>query len=242
LISIKDVNISFGQQQVLENISFDIQDKETIMVVGQSGCGKSVLMKIIAGLLPADSGTVLIGGQNLMKCSKDEAIQIRQTLAMLFQGSALLDSLNVFQNVALPLFEHTSLSGQEIEKQVKDKLAQVGLSDILLKMPSELSGGMRKRVAFARAIITSPRYIIYDEPTTGLDPVLASEIITLISRLHNTQSTATVIVTHDLYCIEKIAGRIVMLADNNIIFDGSYDKFKNASDRRIKRFLYSTER
>ena len=212
------------------------------MVVGQSGCGKSVLMKIIAGLLSPDSGTVLINGQNLMQCSKDEAIQIRQKLAMLFQGSALLDSLNVYQNVALPLFEHTSLSELEIEKQVKDKLAQVGLSDILLKMPSELSGGMQKRVAFARAIITSPRYIIYDEPTTGLDPVLASEITTLIDRLHHAQSTATVIVTHDLYCIQKIAGRIVMLADNNIIFDGSYEKFKNASDRRIKRFLYSTER
>ncbi|MCF7912931.1 MAG: ATP-binding cassette domain-containing protein [Candidatus Cloacimonetes bacterium] len=242
MISINDVSISFGEQSVLENVSFDIHDEEIIMVVGQSGCGKSVLMKIIAGLLPPDQGYVTINGKNLMQSSKDEAIQIRQKLAMLFQGSALLDSLNVYQNVALPLFEHTRLSDQEIEEQVKEKLAKVGLSDILLKMPSELSGGMRKRVAFARAIITSPRYIIYDEPTTGLDPVLASEITALISNLHSTQSTATVIVTHDLYCIEKISGRIVMLADKNIIFDGSYEKFKNASDKRIQRFLYSTER
>jgi len=242
LIQIKNVSISFDKQVVLENISFDINDKETILVVGQSGCGKSVLMKIIAGLLIPDSGKVIIDGKQLVESSKPDAIKIRQNLAMLFQGSALLDSMNVFQNVALPLFEHTKLSHQEIEKLVKEKLALVGLTDILHRMPAELSGGMKKRVAFARAIITNPQYIIYDEPTTGLDPVMASEIISLISKLHHTHSTATVIVTHDLYCIEKISGRIVMLADNNIIFDGNYNNYKNVQDKRIKKFLYSTER
>ncbi|MDP8210443.1 MAG: ATP-binding cassette domain-containing protein [Candidatus Stygibacter australis] len=242
MIQIKNVSISFDKQVVLENISFDINDKETILVVGQSGCGKSVLMKIIAGLLIPDSGKVIIDGKQLVESSKPDAIKIRQNLAMLFQGSALLDSMNVFQNVALPLFEHTKLSHQEIEKLVKEKLALVGLTDILHRMPAELSGGMKKRVAFARAIITNPQYIIYDEPTTGLDPVMASEIISLISKLHHTHSTATVIVTHDLYCIEKISGRIVMLADNNIIFDGNYNNYKNVQDKRIKKFLYSTER
>ncbi|MDP8219968.1 MAG: ATP-binding cassette domain-containing protein [Candidatus Stygibacter frigidus] len=242
MIQIKDVSISFGQQRVLENINFDINTNETILVVGQSGCGKSVLMKIIAGLLIPDRGSVIIECQQLTKSNHKDAIKIRQNLAMLFQGSALLDSMNVFQNVALPLFEHTKLSHQEIEKLVIEKLALVGLKDILHRMPAELSGGMKKRVAFARAIITNPQYIIYDEPTTGLDPVIASEIINLISKLHHTYSTTTVIVTHDLYCIEQIAGRIVMLADNNIIFDGSYDDYKNADDKRIKRFLYSTER
>jgi len=242
LIQIKNVSISFDKQVVLENINFDINENETILVVGQSGCGKSILMKIIAGLLIPDSGKVIIDGNQLIESSKSDAIKIRQNLAMLFQGSALLDSMNVFQNVALPLFEHTKFSHQEIEKLVKEKLALVGLTDILHRMPAELSGGMKKRVAFARAIITNPKYIIYDEPTTGLDPVMASEIISLISKLHHTHSTATVIVTHDLYCIEKISGRIVMLADNNIIFDGSYDDYKNADDKRIQKFLYSTER
>ena len=242
MIQIKNVSISFDKQVVLENINFDINENETILVVGQSGCGKSILMKIIAGLLIPDSGKVIIDGNQLIESSKSDAIKIRQNLAMLFQGSALLDSMNVFQNVALPLFEHTKFSHQEIEKLVKEKLALVGLTDILHRMPAELSGGMKKRVAFARAIITNPKYIIYDEPTTGLDPVMASEIISLISKLHHTHSTATVIVTHDLYCIEKISGRIVMLADNNIIFDGSYDDYKNADDKRIQKFLYSTER
>jgi len=242
LIQIKDVSISFDQQPVLENISFDINNNETILVVGQSGCGKSVLMKIIAGLLIPDRGSVIIEGRQLTKSNKKDAIKIRQNLAMLFQGSALLDSMNVFQNVSLPLFEHTKLTHQEIEKLVKEKLSLVGLTDILHRMPAELSGGMKKRVAFARAIITNPQYIIYDEPTTGLDPVIASEIINLISKLHHTHSTTTVIVTHDLYCIKQISGRIVMLADKNIIFDGSYDDYKNADDKRIKKFLYSTER
>jgi len=242
LIQIKDVSISFDQQPVLENISFDINNNETILVVGQSGCGKSVLMKIIAGLLIPDRGSVIIEGRQLTKSNKKDAIKIRQNLAMLFQGSALLDSMNVFQNVSLPLFEHTKLTHQEIEKLVKEKLSLVGLTDILHRMPAELSGGMKKRVAFARAIITNPQYIIYDEPTTGLDPVIASEIINLINKLHHTHSTTTVIVTHDLYCIKQISGRIVMLADKNIIFDGSYDDYKNADDKRIKKFLYSTER
>jgi len=242
LIQIKDVSISFDQQPVLENISFDINNNETILVVGQSGCGKSVLMKIIAGLLIPDRGSVIIEGRQLTKSNKKDAIKIRQNLAMLFQGSALLDSMNVFQNVSLPLFEHTKLTHQEIEKLVKEKLSLVGLTDILHRMPAELSGGMKKRVAFARAIITNPQYIIYDEPTTGLDPVIASEIINLIIKLHHTHSTTTVIVTHDLYCIKQISGRIVMLADKNIIFDGSYDDYKNADDKRIKKFLYSTER
>lgn len=242
MIQIKDVSISFDQQPVLENISFDINNNETILVVGQSGCGKSVLMKIIAGLLIPDRGSVIIEGRQLTKSNKKDAIKIRQNLAMLFQGSALLDSMNVFQNVSLPLFEHTKLTHQEIEKLVKEKLSLVGLTDILHRMPAELSGGMKKRVAFARAIITNPQYIIYDEPTTGLDPVIASEIINLINKLHHTHSTTTVIVTHDLYCIKQISGRIVMLADKNIIFDGSYDDYKNADDKRIKKFLYSTER
>lgn len=242
MIEVKDICVSFGEQAVLRDISFEIEKRKTVLVVGQSGCGKSVLMKTICGLLEAEKGKVLIDGVDLSKCSRQQAIETRQKLTMLFQGSALLDSLNVYQNIALPLFEHTGMPAEEIEKQVRAKLELVGLGGILHKMPSELSGGMKKRVAFARAIITNPDYIIYDEPTTGLDPVLSSEIVKLITLLHKQQETATVIVTHDLYCLEKISGRVIMLSEQEIIFDGSYETFKNSSDERIRKFLYSTER
>jgi phospholipid/cholesterol/gamma-HCH transport system ATP-binding protein len=242
MIEIKNISIAFNEHEVLQNINFEIREQETILVVGQSGSGKSVLMKIIAGLLVPDTGCVLIDGISLQSIHIRHSIKTREKLAMLFQGSALLDSLNVYQNIALPLFEHSSLSSEQIEKLVRGKLELVGLDDILSYMPSELSGGMKKRVAFARAVITNPRYIIYDEPTTGLDPVLASEIIALISKMHKSHKTATIIVTHDLYCLEKISGRVIMLADSNIIFDGKYSDFKNAGDSRIQRFLYSTER
>lgn len=242
MIEIKNISKSFTEHLVLENINLNIKEKETVLIVGKSGSGKSVLMKIIDGLLYPDKGQVLIDGEDIQSSRGTAELRIRQKLAMLFQGSVLLDSLNVFQNVALPLVEHTSLSDDEITRLVKDKLQQVGLANILHKQPSELSGGMKKRVALARAVITNPKYLIYDEPTTGLDPVFASEIIELIGNLHQKQKMATIIVTHDLYCIERIAGRIVMLADSHIIFDGNLQEYKNAEDARIKRFLNATER
>ncbi|MCF7918585.1 MAG: ATP-binding cassette domain-containing protein [Candidatus Cloacimonetes bacterium] len=242
MIELKNISIGFNEQSVLQNINLQIREQETLLIVGQSGSGKSVLVKIIDGLLPHDEGSVIIDGEDLQNSRGQSALLIRQKLAMLFQGSALLDSLNVYQNVALPLLEHTRLSESEIFQQVTDKLAMVGLSGIMKRFPSELSGGMKKRVALARAIITNPKYIIYDEPTTGLDPVIAGEIIELIKNLHQQQEVATIIVTHDLYCIERIGGRIVMLADTDIIFDGNLDEFKNAGDSRIRRFLYSTDR
>lgn len=242
MIQVNNISVSFGSQQVLQNINFSINEEKTLLIIGKSGCGKSVLMKTIAGLIEPDAGQVLIDGVDLRHSSPEKALQTRQKLAMLFQGSALLDSLNVYQNVSLPLFEHSSLKPPEIKDLVENRLELVGLKDVLKKMPSELSGGMKKRVAFARAVIINPSYIIYDEPTTGLDPVIASEIVKLIGILHNSQKTASVIVTHDLYCLSQIKGRIVMLADKQIIFDGCYQDFINSSEKRIKRFLYSTKR
>jgi len=242
MIKLNNISINFGEHSVLENINLTIREHETLLIVGQSGSGKSVLVKIIDGLLQPASGTVHIDDDDIHKSKGQDELRIRQKLAMLFQSSALLDSLNVYQNIALPLLEHTNFSDTEIAALVDEKLAMVGLNGILKRLPSELSGGMQKRVALARAIITNPRYIIYDEPTTGLDPVIASEIVKLIKELHNQQKMATIIVTHDLYAIQKISGRIVMLADRNIIFDGNLKEFKNAEDSRIKRFIEATDR
>jgi phospholipid/cholesterol/gamma-HCH transport system ATP-binding protein len=237
VIEIKGLTISFDGETVLENIDLDIRKNEITTIVGQSGCGKSVLMKTIEGLINPETGTVLVDGKNIFSLSSKELNSTRRKLAMLFQGAALLDSLNVYQNVALPLMEHSKLSEDKILMLVTDKLKLLGLIDVLDKMPSELSGGMKKRVALARAIIMQPEYIIYDEPTTGLDPIIAAEIIELILRLHNNFAVTSIIITHDLNCIRKIKGRIAMIHDKKIIFDGTFNDFINDNGVYIKKFI-----
>ena len=237
MIEIKGLTISFDGKTVLENIDLDIRKNEITTIVGQSGCGKSVLMKIIEGLITPETGTVLVDENNIFSLSRRELNSTRRKLAMLFQGAALLDSLNVYQNVALPLIEHSKLSEDKILVLVTDKLKLLGLIDVLDKMPSELSGGMKKRVALARAIIMQPEYIIYDEPTTGLDPVIADEIVELILKLHNNFAVTSIIITHDLNCIHKIKGRIAMIHNKKIVFDGTYNDFINDTGIYIKKFI-----
>ena len=237
MIEIIGLTINFDGETVLENIDLDIRKNEITTIVGQSGCGKSVLMKTIEGLIIPETGTVLVDESNIFSLSRKELNSTRRKLAMLFQGAALLDSLNVYQNVALPLMEHSKLAEDKILALVTDKLKLLGLIDVLDKMPSELSGGMKKRVALARAIIMQPEYIIYDEPTTGLDPIIAAEIIELILKLHNNFSITSIIITHDLNCIRKIKGRIAMIHDKKIVFDGTYSDFINDNGVYIKKFL-----
>jgi len=237
VIEIKGLTISFDDEIVLENIDLDIHKNEITTIVGQSGCGKSVLMKTIEGLINPETGTVFVDGKNIFSLSRKELNSTRRKLAMLFQGAALLDSLNVYQNVALPLMEHSKLSENKILALVTDKLKLLGLIDVLDKMPSELSGGMKKRVALARAIIMQPEYIIYDEPTTGLDPIIADEIIELILKLYNNFAITSIIITHDLNCIRKIKGRIAMIHDKKIVFDGTYNDFINDNGVYIKKFI-----
>lgn len=237
MIKIKGLTISFDGETILENIDLDIRKNEITTIVGQSGCGKSVLMKTIEGLIKPETGTVFVDGNNIFSLSRKELNSTRRKLAMLFQGAALLDSLNVYQNVALPLMEHSKLAEDKILALVTDKLKLLGLIDVLDKMPSELSGGMKKRVALARAIIMQPEYIIYDEPTTGLDPIIAAEIIELILKLHNNFSITSIIITHDLNCIRKIKGRIAMIYDKKIVFDGTYSDFINDNGVYIKKFI-----
>ena len=237
MIKIKNLTVSFENETVLENINLTIPENEITVIVGESGCGKTVLMKTVEGLFQPDSGEILIDEIDIFSRKRKELQKIRQKMAMLFQSSALLDSYNVFQNVALPLFEHTKKSEKEITQIVKEKLKLVGLENILTKMPSELSGGMKKRVALARAIILQPKYMIYDEPTTGLDPSISSEITGLILKMQRTLKITSIVVTHDLDCIDKIANRIIMLHQKKIIFDGKYDDFKNANQKEIRKFL-----
>jgi phospholipid/cholesterol/gamma-HCH transport system ATP-binding protein len=236
MIEIKDLTIGFDGNNVLENINFNIHKNNITIIVGQSGCGKSVLVKTIEGLYKPLNGKVIIDGYDIFSLKRKQLQQIRRKLTMLFQGSALLDSLNVYQNVSLPLFEHTEFSEKDIYDIVTEKLELVGLKDILYKMPSELSGGMKKRVALARAIILHPEYIIYDEPTTGLDPIIADEINKLILKLYKNFKIVPIIITHDFDCIKKIGEKIVMIHDKKIIFDGTLSDYKNSHDPRIKKF------
>ncbi|MFC1898140.1 ABC transporter ATP-binding protein [Candidatus Cloacimonadota bacterium] len=237
MIEIKDLTISFDDKTVLEKLNLNIAKGQITTIVGQSGCGKSVLMKAIEALIAPQSGELIIDGVNFFALSHRELNIARQKIAMLFQGAALLDSLNVYQNVALPLKEHTKLSDDEIFQLVDEKLKLVGLSGLHKEMPSELSGGMKKRVGLARAIIMQPDYIIYDEPTTGLDPIIAEEIIRLILKLHNNYEVTSIIITHDLSCIGKIQGNVAMIHDKKIVFDGNYKDFINSDLEIIKNFI-----
>ena len=237
MIKIENLAVQFGEDVILDGVNLQINQGEITQILGQSGSGKSVLMKTVEGLHQPSKGRVEIDGTNIFKLNRKELNNFRTRLAMLFQGAALLDSLNVFQNVALPLKEHTSKKDDEILEIVKSNLELVGLTDILEKMPSELSGGMKKRVALARAISLNPEYIIYDEPTTGLDPLMADEIAELILKMHEKKKITTIVITHDQNCIEKLKGNIALIHDKKILFDGSYNEFKNADNKIVRSFL-----
>jgi len=236
MIEIKELEVSLSGKEILNDINLNIKSGEICTIIGQSGSGKSVLMKTVEGLFMPSAGTVLIDGKDIFQLSVRKKNKVRRKLAMLFQGSALLDSLNVFQNVALPIIEHSSASKEEVVKKVRTSLEMVGLLDVMEKMPSELSGGMKKRAALARAIVLQPEYIIYDEPTTGLDPIIADEIIKLILKLFREQGITPIIITHDFNCINLIKGRIIMIFDKGIIFDGTYEEFRNSTDKRVRNF------
>ncbi len=237
MIEVRDLTIGFGDTPVLDGISLAIKESETTVIVGASGSGKTVLMKTIEGLFHPWKGEILIDDENFFNLDRRGKKRVRQKLSMLFQGAALLDSMNVFQNIALPLVEHSKLSHEEIEQKVHEKLTLVGLADIDSRMPAELSGGMKKRVGLARAIIREPKYIIYDEPTTGLDPIIATEIVALIKKLRQTLNITSIVITHDLYCIDQVAERVVMLHEGHIVFDGTYEQFKSSKVPEVVRFL-----
>jgi len=237
MIELINLSKSFEDHLVLDNLNFNIIEGETVVIIGRSGCGKSVMLKHIIGILKPDSGQVMIDGHDITKLSPNELNHMRMKFGMLFQGGALFDSLDVRENVGFALYEHTSLSSSQIEKRVAECLELVGLAGVENLKPSELSGGMRKRVALARAIAVNPKIIMYDEPTTGLDPIMADAINDLIIRLHDRLKVTSIAVTHDMKSAYKIASRIAMLYEGKIIAVGKPDEIKTTDNPLVKQFI-----
>lgn len=237
MIDVINLHKSFGENEVLKGLNLTIDTGVTEVIIGRSGCGKSVLLKHIIGIMKPDSGQVIIDGQDVTKLSGKELSGLRMKFGMLFQGSALFDSLTVAENVGFNLIEHSDLDSQTIAKRIKESLSLVGLYGIENLMPSELSGGMKKRVGLARAICVRPQIILYDEPTAGVDPIMADAINDLIKVLHDKLEITSIAVTHDMVSAYKIASKIAMLYDGKIIGHGSADEIKNTSDPTMKQFV-----
>jgi phospholipid/cholesterol/gamma-HCH transport system ATP-binding protein len=238
VIDIKNLKKSFGNQDVLKNISLKLHNGENLVVLGKSGSGKSVLIKCIVGLLNSDAGEINVFGKNVTSLKRNELGEIRKSIGFLFQSSALYDSMTVQQNLEFPLRRiKENLSDKEIKEKINEVLENVGLSDALYKMPSQLSGGMRKRISLARTIVVDPKIMLYDEPTTGLDPVTSDEISSLINEVRKKYKTSSIIITHDINCALNTADRIIMLKDGNVYSEGTIENFTKSTDSLIKSFL-----
>jgi len=237
IVRFEDVHKAFGDQAVLRGVTLDLRPGETTVVLGPSGAGKSVLLKHIVGLLRPDKGRVYFRGLRVDNLSERRLAEPRKHIGFLFQMSALFDSMNVENNVSFPLSEHTELTLEERRSRVADALRTVGLDGIQQKLPSELSGGQRKRVALARAIILKPDLILYDEPTTGLDPIRADGINELIIKLRRSLKVSGVVVTHDLMSARRVADRVVVLYDGQIVADGTFAEVERSEHPYVMRFL-----
>lgn len=237
MIEIQGVTKHFGSHKVLDEVSLTIETGSTCVIIGRSGCGKSVLLKHIIGLLRPESGRVLIDKQDIGKFREEEMNKVRMKISMVFQGGALFDSMTVGENVGFGLIEHTDISGKEFLERIEESLSVVGLCGIANLRPAELSGGMKKRVALARAICMRPQIILYDEPTTGLDPITAGSINELIKRLHDKLKVTSVVVTHDMTSAYTIADRIAMLYQGKIIAEGKPAEIQNTEHPVVYQFI-----
>ncbi len=237
LVEINDLYKSFGDQTVLAGVSLDVYESENLVVFGKSGTGKSVLLKCLVGLLVPDSGSVTINGVDVLHLPLKEMNELRKNISFLFQSAALYDSMSVRENLAFPLIRNFSFTQKEITHKVERALEMVSLSHAIDKMPSELSGGMRKRVGLARAIITEPMLMLYDEPTTGLDPITTKEISKLIRDLQRELKMTSIAVTHDLICAEIIADRAIVLNEGHILYEGALDALTALDDPFMKNFF-----
>ncbi len=236
-LQVKSLRKAFGNQTVLNGIDLKIAKGEIVTVLGRSGSGKSVLLKLIIGLQKPDEGAIELFGMEVTKLPLNQLNQVRKKIGFLFQQAALYDSLSIEENVAFPLRRHTHLSDVEISEQVQQMLARVDMGKDLKKMPSEISGGMKKRVGLARALILNPEIILLDEPTAGLDPITTKEIDELVLSLQKEHEITAIVVTHDLSSVSRLADRIVMLRDGNVIVDGMPDEVKRSKDPFVREFM-----
>jgi phospholipid/cholesterol/gamma-HCH transport system ATP-binding protein len=237
MIEVRDLWKSFGGNQVLKGVNLTVWPGTTTVILGGSGSGKTVLMKHIMGLFKPDSGEVIVDGENISLMDRRQLSHFRTRMGMVFQSSALFDSLTVFENVAFPLREHTKLSEEEIAAAVKEKLAVVELYGVEQKYPAELSGGMRKRVALARAIVREPKLVLYDEPTTGLDPLTTESVDEMIIGARTKLGVTSVVISHDIGSTFHIADHIAMLHDGRIVEEGPPDKVRNSQEPHTRHFL-----
>lgn len=247
LVEVRDVSMTFGRQQVLRDINFTVPRGQTLAVIGESGCGKTVLMKALIGLLRPTKGEMYFDGQNLANLNDKQITELRTRYGFVFQNAALFDSMTIGQNIAFPLRQHSAIDEAEVRERVISRLNEVGLSEaVLRKKPAELSGGMRKRVGLARALVLNPELVLYDEPTTGLDPIMSDVINELIMRTRQLHTVTSVVVTHDMRTAKKVADRVVMLYpiarlgpdEPQIIFDGPPSQMERSRDRRVTQFIH----
>ena len=237
LIEFRKVSKQFGRLVVLNHLDLEVREGESLVIIGASGSGKSVMLKHMVGLLQPDEGEVWFHGMRIDNLSERQLAPIREQFGFLFQMGALFDSMNVEDNVAFPLVQHTDKSKDEIARKVEENLRMVGLPGVQKKMPAELSGGQRKRVALARAIALGPRVILYDEPTTGLDPIRSDVINELIIKLQRELKVTSVVVTHDMHSAFKVADRIVMISEGKLVADGTPQDIRDSQDPIVQHFV-----
>lgn len=244
MIEIKNLVKSFGPKQVLRGVNLNIEQGKTTVIIGASGCGKSVMLKHIVGLLKPDSGTVLIDGEDITKMDEKQIYAIRKKFGFLFQSAALFDSMTVGENVGIALRENTNTPKKEIDRIVTEKLGLVNLPGTEKLMPSELSGGMRKRVGLARALATNPQYILYDEPTTGLDPITSETIDQLMDAVARNKDldVSSIIVTHDIFTVYEIGDWVAMMFEGKVHFQGTPDELSKTQDPIVREFLERTDK
>jgi phospholipid/cholesterol/gamma-HCH transport system ATP-binding protein len=237
MIEVRDLKKNFGLQTILDGMSFLIEEGESLVIIGRSGGGKSVLLKHIIGLLKPDSGSVLIDGEDITHMDERSLIRVRSRFGMVFQGAALFDSMSVAENVSFAFRRETKFTEKEIARKVAEVLEMVELPGVEKKKPSELSGGMRKRVGLARAIIYQPRILLYDEPTTGLDPIVSDSIDKLIIRVTECLKVTTIVVTHDMRSARRVGHRIVMLHNKKIYANGAPEDIFSSTDPVVQQFI-----